>query len=324
MDKEQEDKLGMFKKVQTFLVNNAVPLSATPVIGSQLQPDFDNLLAALLQEAEDASAPISGSTVAKAEKRLAVEELGFQVAGAVTSYYTLTVPDPVLRAKCDYVRSALTRMRDSDLYVNISRVHEIANPIKLLLGPFGVSDTVVDNLATALSDYFEVLQAPKDALGARSASNKQLVRMIAGIDELLKEKLDVVMRYYVSANPELHDYYLSARSIDQSGGGAQPDVDVSGTIDPGLYFTAPDGFVFSSNTRIVLSNTGAPGSTDVVVGFGAAPDSFSGTTQTVAPGNTIDVRANEVGFSPASTYFVLFNSASPTAVPAAYSLKVYF
>ena len=324
MDKEQEDKLGMFKKVQTFLVNNAAGLSATPIIGSQIQLDFDNQLAALLDEAEDATAPISGSTVAKTEKRMVVEELGFQVAGAATSYYTLTVPNPILRAKCDYVRSALTRMRDSDLYVNMSRVHEIANPVKALLGPYGVSSTLVDDLATALAAYFAVLQAPKDAMGARSASSKQVARMMAELDTLLREELDVVMRYYVSADPELHDYYLSARSIDQSGGGAQPDVDVTGNIDPSLYFTAPDGFSFGSNTRIVFTNTGAAGSTDLVLGFGSAPYSFAGATQTVAPGNTIDVRAQVLGYSPAAPYFVIHNPGNPTAVVGSYGLKVYF
>ena len=241
MDDNQIEHVGMFVKVKTFLNKKTSELAATPVIAATLQPAFITLIDDILTEEEDASAPITGSSELKRNLRTAVEDKGFEVAAACVAYYTITVPNPVIRVKCEFVRSELMPfgMRDNDFYVAMKRVHEIADPIKALLAPFGVAGADVDDLGTALAAYFAQMEAPYDARGERLASGKQVDRLFDQAMELLTDKLDVVMKFYVTNNPELHDYYLTARSIDGTGGGEIPDEDeeivIAGISAAGLH-----------------------------------------------------------------------------------------
>ncbi len=289
MDDSQVEFVGMLIKVKTFLNKKAAQLTDTPVIASSLQPEVEQFIEDIFSEDEDASGTISGNTELKRELRNRVERIGFEVAAACAAYYTITVPNPVLRAKCNYQRTDLSssNMRDMVLYVKMKVVHEIADPIKALLAPFGILVTDVDNLNNALEQYFAELEGPRDAIGERAASGRQVDRLIGEVRKLPTEQLDVVMKYYAVNDPELHDYYLNARSIDQTGGGPIPDEDETITLASGAFVSNAVAPEIEVGSRIVVINP-ASGGSNILGGFSTTLNVFSGEKKEVSIGETQD------------------------------------
>ncbi len=323
MDDNQLEQVGMFVKVKTFLNKKTSELAATPAIAGTIQPALISKINDILEEDEDASSSISGNTELKRNLRSAVEDKGFEIAAACVAYYKITVPNPPLRAKCEFERSDLDRMRDAVLYVKIQKVHEIADPIKALLSDFGVVAADVNDLGTALTSYLAELEGPRDAIGERSASGKQVDRLIADAKEIITEQLDVVMKFYVTNNPELHDYYLTARAIDGTGGGEIPDEDETITIAKGDFAGGPIAPEATADSRIVISS-GASNGADVNYGFSNMPGFFSGTSKTLNPGNTDDKKIVDFGFATGVTNFVMQNTGSPNAVSVTIRVKVFY
>ncbi len=326
MDDSQIEHVGMFVKVKTFLNKKTSELASTPVIAATLQPAFIAKIDEILAEEEDASAPITGSTELKRNLRTDAEDKGFEVAAACVAYYTITVPNPVLRKKCEFQRSDLQppNTRDSDLYIKMKRVHTIAEPIKALLAPFGVVAADVDALDTALAAYFIQLEAPFDARGERQASGEQVDRLFVQAMELLTEQLDVVMKFYVTNNPELHDYYLHARSIDQTGGGPIPDEDETITIASATFTGDTFSPEVNENSRYVITS-GASNGAQLNIGFSNMLGMFSGPFKTVDPGTTLDEKAVDLGYIAGTTNFiVLQNTGSPNPVSITVRGKVFY
>lgn len=325
MNDVETERMGMFVKVKTFLNRKAAPLAATPIISSNLQPALIALVEAIFDEDEDASSTISGNTELKRQLRTSVENRAFEVGAAVVAYYTITVPNPVLRAKCDYQRSdfSSSNMRDSVLYVKAGKIHEIADPIKNLLLPFGVTDMDVDDFANALAAYLSDLQSPRDAIGERAASGKQVERLIEQTDELIKTQLDVVMKVYANRDPELYDYYLNARKIDQTGGGAIPDEDEEITIPAGQWLNAPLPPEINAGSRIVITSK-ATNTNQITVGISVYQGSYSGAYADMAPGQTEDRLANAWGYAGPGNFLVINNTYGPVQTNSTIRVKVYF
>lgn len=325
MEDNQTEHVSMFIKVKTFLNKKTSELAATPVVSATLKPVLIAKIDAILEEEEDASSPITGSTELKRELRTEVENRGFDVAAACAAYYTITSPNPRQRVKCQFVRSDLNSnlMRDNDLYVRISKVHKIADPIKALLSDFGISSADVDDLETSLTDFFAEITGPKDAIGERSASGKQVDRLINQTNEFLDEQLDVVMKHYRNNNPELYDYYLNARKIDSTGGGPIPDEDEEMTIGVGDYLPGvyPPEINAESRIRVLSKPTNTQ---NIAIGFSSVENGFSGINESLAPGADLDKTAAELGFNPGIPYFYFHNPATPGAIAAVVRIKVYF
>jgi hypothetical protein len=323
MNDTEVEHVSMFVKVKTFLTRKAPQLVATPIISTTLQPAFNNKVQEILEEDEDASSTITGNTEFKRQLRLSVENRAFEIGAAVAGYYTLTVPNRVLSEKCNYQRSELTRMRDMILYVKCAKIHEIAEPVKNLLLPFGITDTDVDDFGTALSAYFTDLENPRDAIGERAASGRQVERLIDQAFDILENQLDVVMKVYAQRDPELYDYYQNARSIDQTGGGAIPDEDEEIVLPASQWI----GFVMppevTAGSRIVIANK-ASNPNVVSAGLSTSNNSHSGPSFNLSPGQTEDRPASEWGYTGPSNWLVFNNTFGPAASNITVRVKVYY
>ena len=215
MTTDQKDRLNMFLKVQTFLINNVASLAALPIISS-LQTELVAITNGIINAEGQVSDDISGNTELKQQRKDAVKLQGLKVARAATLYYTLN-PDPVKLRKIDLLKSELDSLRDTDLYVRIKQLFELCDPVKALLQAPDFTAADVMNLEVLNLAYFAVLEAPQDARSARSSFNSEADRQLAKGQALLDTKLDVAMNTFEAANKQLHDYYVSSRKIDSTG-----------------------------------------------------------------------------------------------------------
>lgn len=216
MQNRFEDKLSMFEKVDTFFQTNITQLAMSVPILSSAYTDFKTKLDAILLSAQASSEDTTGYTVDKANKRKALEQLSIKITRALTAYSSVS-NNATLRAKINFNKSDLERMRDNDIYTNAKLIEDYATQFSGSLSPYGISITDISDLSLKLKDFFEIIQTPKIKIEIRSSYFEQLETQISSEDKHLKDVLDPLMGVLEFDEPLLFTQYKKARSIDQTG-----------------------------------------------------------------------------------------------------------
>jgi len=104
--------------------------------------------------------------------------------------------------------------------VKADQVHDIANPVKLLLAPYLVTAADVDSIVTLKDAYKNVLQLPRTEEAISMAAANERDRMVDKCFNTTLPKIDAYLLPFKYTNAVLYDKYTVARAIDNSGGGA--------------------------------------------------------------------------------------------------------
>lgn len=228
MQNRFEDKLSMFEKVDTFFQTNLTDLSVSVPILATAYTDFRTKLDAILASAQASSEDTTGYTIDKANKRKALEQLAIKISRALTAYSSVA-NNVTLRAKINFNKSDLEKMRDNDIYTNANLIEDYATQFSSNLTPYGISATDISDLSLRLKDFFEIIQTPKIKIEIRSSYFQQLETQIAEEDKHLKEVIDPLMGVLEFDEPLLFTQYKKARSIDQTGSQSSSTV-YNGTV----------------------------------------------------------------------------------------------
>lgn len=253
MQNRFEDKLSMFEKVDTFFQTNLADLSVSIPILATAYSDFKTKLDDILASAQASSEDTTGYTIDKANKRRALEQLGIKITRALTAYSNV-VNNVTLRAKIDFNKSDLERMRDNDIYTNVKLIEDYATQFGSNLAPYGISAMDISDLGVKLKDFFEIIQTPKIKIEIRSSYFEQLEMQIAEEDKHLKEVLDPLIGVLEFDEPLLFTQYKKARSIDQTGSQSSSTV-YNGTVS-GNGIASIATLVYDIDRTFTFKNTG--------------------------------------------------------------------
>ena len=253
MQNRFEDKLSMFEKVDTFFQTNLADLSVSVPILATAYSDFKTKLDDILASAQASSEDTTGYTIDKANKRRALEQLGIKITRALTAYSNVA-NNVTLRAKIDFNKSDLERMRDNDIYTNAKLIEDYATQFSSNLAPYGISAMDISDLGIKLKDFFEIIQTPKIKIEIRSSYFEQLEMQIAEEDKHLKEVLDPLMGVLEFDEPLLFTQYKKARSIDQTGSQSSSTV-YNGTVS-GNGIASISTLVYDIDRTFTFKNTG--------------------------------------------------------------------
>lgn len=216
MQNRLEDKLSMFEKVDSFLQINLSVLSTKLPILSTVYPDFKQKLDNVLMSAQASTVDTTGYTADKANKRKGLEQLGLKISRGLAAYAAIS-QNIHLRAKIDFNKSELERMRDNDVYMNVKVIEDYAGQYITHLAPYGVPSTDLSDLTHKLKDFYLVIQTPKMKIEERSSYFQQLEEQIIDADIFLKNVIDALIGVLEVDEPLLFSQYKKARSIDQTG-----------------------------------------------------------------------------------------------------------
>ncbi len=215
MDSEKEDKYGMFLKMESFLDDKAAALAANSAFADILT----ELLAndnAITQADSTALRNLSGLTQIKHEKRTALETSILTVAAAARGYYT-TNHDPYKKVIVILTPTEVKTEQDAELISIADKVHDVADPIKTLLTPWGVAAADVDALLTKVDEYRPTIVKRSREQDVSSVANKQVNKLFGDNDKLLAD-FDDHFAVYEFTNNSLFLEGRLARAIDNSGG----------------------------------------------------------------------------------------------------------
>lgn len=252
MNKKQEDFFGMALKVRNFGIKNAVAIAVIPA----LPPFFtqhNGLVTALITADTGSRSDLSGFAIAKAKKRNVLEIAVLKVSNAVTSLSVIN-NDDVLQKKADFPTSKWYLCSEEELVTQATIVRNLATPLGAALAPYGAAVADITALTTAINTFTDVINDPTLAIDQRKEDNIKVVDTIGLIQDLLNNKLDVLMRSFEVSNPYLYGLYRSARAIDVSGSIATPTVVED--LAPATTKTVATAAVYNADTFYTLQNMG--------------------------------------------------------------------
>jgi hypothetical protein len=158
---------------------------------------------------------ITGVTLDKQNKRLALEDSTYTV-GSIIVFYASTINNQKLLRKVNFTRSSLTLARDNELPGMSDQVHQAAVDNAAALLPFGLTAIMTTALGNAITGFVNEISAPRAALSETSAATEQLPPVFVATTKLLEEQLDMGMELYRVSQPDFYSKYHKARIIVNS------------------------------------------------------------------------------------------------------------
>ncbi len=216
MDSSSEDRIGTPIKVNQFLKDEGGSFTINPdieITRALMETEIENFF----QEDSTATRPLGGYTEVKGGERSDLEKNILKVRAACVGYFTKN-PDASKMMIVKRTDTEIFETRDKELYTVADQIHDVADPIKTLLGPYLVAAADVDAIPTNMTAYMKVLELPRTEEGRSMAAGNERDRII-GI--LFNEKLASLDNYMVPwkyENLALYERYQTARAIDSSGG----------------------------------------------------------------------------------------------------------
>jgi len=310
MDSKQEDKFGSVITTNLFLTDHAAELMTNPVIG-MIQGSIQTNIGDIVQADSTATRNLSGFTTAKGNKRNELNGSILTIAAAARGYHTSVVKDDTKKALVRLVKTDVEEAKDGDMMTIADRVHDVADPIKMLLLPYDVTDMMVDNLPVLANEYLQVLQRPWKEEITSEMAGVNVDKEFADNEKLLAE-LDDNMAVKEYTQPLLFQEYKLCRSIVDSGGNSGSEgydvqnytIPAGGSAIVANNVPAPGDFIY---LRVVGGNSGVVIST--------SDDNNPGTpTYTLQASVTFKGPFGDLALDPSKTHLVVFNPGTASVV----------
>jgi hypothetical protein len=301
MNDVQEAKVSMYLKVQTFLNDNIVVLTALFSIITTLKGTLDAFLLAIFEADAIATADNTGAAEAKANKRLQLKTLLMRISGAGTAYYKLQGDDHK-QEEMFMTETEFNRAHDSAAYTKAMQIFKLADALGAALAPHGITLTDISNLNLYAQQYLALLSLPKNLISQQAAQGKKVDNLLKETDDFLKETLDPQMRVLKGTeNNDLFDEYEGNRGIDDNpSGGSGITVIVEGSYAVSETVTADlTGVNANSESTVTIETFDSPAgyfASETTAGLptGTRYDRNEGTTITMP----VDEFKTLIGWSP--------------------------
>lgn len=310
MNSRNEDKLSMYEKVQLFLKDHISAISAIIPNATNVKTDFDQKIQDLMFTIANAGMQTTGYTQIKENARQQLETALLRI---IRGLKAVAIDNQLLdlKAKSDYSRTEIERLRDSEIYTTTLRIFDLATNYQTLLANYAITSLHIQDLKSYNDTFFAVIQLPKDKIGERASYNQLIDIQISSIDLLLKEQLDTYMELIEFDSPQLFAQYKSARAIDNSGGGSatkQYSGVVAGNLTAVIIkqeYNADRSYTFFNK-----------GNSDLQFGLSVDGTSIIGTILTLQSGDEISRDASDL--SGEGDFLLVIN---PTSIDGEYKVE---
>jgi len=269
MNKSELDLLDMLQTVQAYFAENHAAITAQiPAFAAQ-KTSFDALITGILETAAEAAYDRTGYAQDKKEARTKLENAMQRISTGAALYYTHLAPDEALADRLRLCQKGAANQPAATLIVNALAIHEVADTVKTMLVPYGISAAMVDALP-ALIDGFESLRsAPQESRLEAARYRKLYLVRLSEAKVLLRQIIDPMLELLQYDHDLLYLKYRNSRKIQRSGGPRQRSKPYTTLLQPGAIKalnTAPSGII-QEQTMLRLSSHTAEATSHVRVYF---------------------------------------------------------
>lgn len=288
MKGKDEDKLSMYEKTNLFVKDHIDEISAVVKRAVIEKANFEEALNELMYIIANAGGQTTGYTQIKENARFLLERSMLKIMRALKAF---AIDENLfdLKAKSDYSRTDVERLRDSDLFTTALRIYGLANDNEAGIANYSITHDNINKLDTYAKSFFEVIQLPKDKIGERSSYNKLIELKMAEIDTILYDKFDNYLSLIEFDNVQLYAQYRSARSIDNSRG-TSSSKQYSGTVAAGLTVMVIQQDYDQDRSYTFFNK----GNADLKIGLSTDGVSINSSSVTLQPGDEISRDASDL------------------------------
>lgn len=236
MNARQEAKLTMYRAVEKHGDNNSTIIAAVPAFQTAFT-NFKAKIAAITNTAQLKDTPLTGMVVDKSSSKQTLCEIATDTAGVIFAFASAT-GNQTLKQEVNFNLSKLLQTRDEQLAPRCQNIHARAIENKDALEDYGITDTKLTALQTAINNYAAETPKPRTALSQRKTLTSNLRQLFKDADAILTEQMDKLVSNFKAANPDFVATYETVRII----------------IDPATTATQLKGIVTDKSTGNPIKN----------------------------------------------------------------------
>ena len=211
MDREQTNRVTMYKTVSAYMGENTSVWSVMPRMVTAVQHLNDNC-AAIDVAAQQQETAIMGASQDKAAARTALEDVLFLMCEAL-GVLGDTENDNNLSALADLSLSKLHQMGAEELTNRATNVLAQATARAQDLVAFNVTPANINELSQKLENFSAAKEQPRTAMANKTVHTGSLASLLSDTSGLLRNEMDRMVNLFRRTNPEFVAGYRAARVI---------------------------------------------------------------------------------------------------------------
>ncbi|MEZ5083970.1 MAG: carboxypeptidase regulatory-like domain-containing protein [Bacteroidales bacterium] len=215
MNDIQENKFNMYQATNGVLGEFEPIWTAIPAF-SDITSKVTNIITDISTYHQIQIADTTGITVDKNIIRQNLIQATLKVIHGLVAH-AIVIADNELLNRVNYNKSDLTLSRDTILADKAQIIHDNAAPLVTELATYLVTPTDIETLSNLIKDYTDALPEKRIAVTQSMYSTDFLREKFLEMDDLLRNKLDKLIRIFEASNPEFVSRYFAARTIIDLG-----------------------------------------------------------------------------------------------------------
>lgn len=238
MNRLQERKLTMYEVVFTFLnttiasIIGQMPQMDAAII--KLGSNIDNIKDFFSDQVINRA----GTTAEKEQLRLNLVNKVFIIARKLEAF-AVNNNNKELAKKSKLNFTFLEKLADNAILANATMIHETALEIITDLTPYGIVADDLTILNNNIDEFNSYLPKPRTGIVNKKEATESLLQLFTETDDLLKNKMDILVGIVQSNEPHFYNNYINSRII----------------IDPGYRSLSVRCLVMDKNEEVLPKTT---------------------------------------------------------------------
>lgn len=211
MNKNQKNKLRMYRAVESVMGNSNASWTGLPALGTAFTA-FSEKLNQLETLRYSQAFITTGVGIVKSEKRKEIAQLVIPISNGIKAFATST-KNIELREMLRFSPSDFKYKSDLRVVLLIDTVIEQASVHLTELGDFGVTQQKLDELIATRKDLKILMSSPRVAIIDRKQVTNRIRSTVNEIDRLLKSQMDMLISILKVQDLAFFTKYKSTRII---------------------------------------------------------------------------------------------------------------
>lgn len=211
MNAKQEARLNMQRGTEQHIDANQTIVASNAAFQTAFTR-FKANIAAILNAAQQKSAPRTGVAADKTAARQTLCRTADTIAGYIFAYAS-SASNNTLKNEMDTTYAKLFKIRDEELAPRCQNIHDRGAENLSALADFGVTAALLANLQTAIDNYSAITPKPRTALSERKTNTANIAALLDANDHILEDQLDRLIELFRPANPDFVQTYETIRNV---------------------------------------------------------------------------------------------------------------
>lgn len=211
MNDRLENKLTMYRAVETLLDNNAAKTGPITALATSIT-NFKNLIGEIETAEQERQTATTGKTATKGEAEALLISEAVTIAAGLKALGSVTNDKELLEAGSE-TKSSLYGTRDTDLVTKTQQIYNYANTNAAALADYGITPGMITNLQTQIATFNGALGTREESVALRVAAGAEVENFFKDADKILTNQMDTMMEVFRESDKQFYNEYKNARVI---------------------------------------------------------------------------------------------------------------